>query len=141
MKILVILGANLKYLGARQNDVYGNKTADEIFEQMQENAKDCELKFLKTNCEGEIIDAIMEEEYDALIINPGAYTHYSIAIYDALLAKKDKFKVEVHMTNVYNREEMRHSMVTTKAVDLFVMGMGDLSYNIAIDAIRKYFQK
>lgn len=140
MKILFILGANLKYLGNREPEIYGNYTIDDIFNSIKKDANDYEIKMIATNSEGEIIDAIMEEEYDALIINPGAYTHYSIAIYDALLAKKDVFKVEVHMTNVYNREEMRHNMVTTAAVDAVIMGMGNASYNIAIETVKKYFK-
>lgn len=141
MKILFILGPNLKYLGKRQPEIYGSTNIDDILKSMESIADDFEIEMLATNSEGEIIDAIMEKTYDALIINPGAYTHYSLAIYDALLSQKDKFKVEVHMTNVYNREGVRHNMVTTAAVDAVILGMGNMSYDIAVEAVKKHFNK
>lgn len=138
-KILFILGANLKYLGQREKDIYGSKTIDEIYESMNQISDQVQIEMLATNSEGEIIDALMEKDYDALIINPGAYTHYSLVIYDALRAKEDKFKVEVHMTNVYKREDFRQQMTTSGGADAIIMGMGEKSYYLAVKAICDYF--
>lgn len=133
MKILIINGPNLRYLGVREPDKYGEKSLLEIENELKSmpDLNDTELMFFASNSEGEIIDRIQLRDYDGLIINPGAYSHYSIAILDALLSI-DVPKIEVHITNVFRREEMRTHMVTAKGVDGVISGFGDYVYKMAL---------
>lgn len=133
MKILIINGPNLRYLGVREPDKYGEKSLLDIENELKStpDLNDTELMFFASNSEGEIIDRIQLRDYDGLIINPGAYSHYSIAILDALLSI-DVPKIEVHITNVFRREEMRRNMVTARGVDGVISGFGDYVYKMAL---------
>lgn len=133
MKILIINGPNLRYLGVREPDKYGEKSLIEIENELRStpDLNDNELMFFASNSEGEIIDRIQLRDYDGLIINPGAYSHYSIAILDALLSVNVP-KIEVHITNVFRREEMRRNMVTARGVDGVISGFGDYVYKMAL---------
>jgi 3-dehydroquinate dehydratase-2 len=102
MKILVINGPNLNMLGKRPKEHYGSKTLDEINQMIKESAPMYEFMFFQSNHEGAIVDRIQVLDYDAIIINPAAYTHTSVAIRDALEIV-DKPKVEVHLSDVFNR--------------------------------------
>lgn len=110
MKILVINGPNINMLGMREKNIYGNKSYEEICNLLYKNAKQLDicLNIVQSNIEGEIINHIQNayDKYDGIVINPGAYTHYSIAIYDALKAVEIP-AVEVHISNIQAREDFR----------------------------------
>lgn len=119
MKIMVINGPNLNLLGIREKEIYGAKDFNQVTDYIKEEGKELglEVKCFQSNIEGEIINFIHNayfEKYDGIIINPGAYTHYSIAIYDALKGVEIP-TVEVHLSNIHKREEFRHKSVTAPA--------------------------
>ncbi|MDD7472256.1 MAG: 3-dehydroquinate dehydratase [Firmicutes bacterium] len=134
MRILIINGPNLKYLGDREPDIYGEKSLYDIESDIRSmpDINDNDIEFFVSNSEGDIIDRIYERDYDGLIINPGAYSHYSLAILDALRAIHVP-KVEVHMTNVFRRDEKRKTLVTAEGVDGVIIGFGDYVYKIALN--------
>lgn len=136
-KILVVNGPNINILGKRELEIYGELSYNNLVDELKSYAKkkDVCLDEFQSNSEGAIIDKLQElidGEYDALIINPAAYSHYSYAIYDALKAIKIK-KVEVHLTNIFARDEFRKTSVTAAACDGVISGFGFDSYKLAID--------
>ena len=136
-KILVIHGPNLNLLGERQQGVYGKVTLSEIDRSLENLAKEegIELSIVQSNHEGEIVDAIQKAKgnVEALVINPGAYTHYSVAIRDAV-AGVDIPTVEVHLSNIYAREDFRHQSVIAPVAKGQVSGFGPLSYLLGLQA-------
>lgn len=136
-KILVINGPNLNLLGSREKDVYGNETLGDIASKMIAEAGklNVEMDFIQSNSEGEIIDKIHTSKgaYDVLIINPGAYTHYSIAIRDAVKAVEIPV-IEVHLSNIYAREEFRSKSVIAPVCVGQISGFGSSSYMLALHA-------
>ncbi len=136
MKILIINGPNLSLTGMRDKNYYGNETLDEINEQIKKyaSAKGAEAIFYTSNHEGGIIDKIHEaiNTFDGIIINPGAYTHYSYAIRDAIEAVKLPC-IEVHMSNISNREEFRKISVICPVCVGQILGLGKYSYILAVD--------
>ena len=140
MKIIVIHGPNLNMLGKRDTDIYGKLSLEQINKKILEKAKKLSLKvdFFQSNSESEIIETIQQaaKTYQGLIINPGAFTHYSIAIRDALACCNIK-KVEVHLSNIYKREEFRHRSVTAACSDGQIAGFGHMSYLMALDHFTK----
>lgn len=134
-KILVINGVNLNMLGVREPDKYGKKSYAELVEFIKSSAKETGLKVTvrQSNCEGEIVGMIQRAygKYDGIIINAGAYTHTSIAILDALKAVGID-TVEVHLTNIYEREEFRHVSYISKVAKLTVCGKGFEGYAEAL---------
>ena len=136
-KLMIINGANMNFLGIREKEVYGSGSYNEVFNSIYEYAgeKGVELEVFQSNCEGEIINFIQEayvEGYDGIIINPGAYTHYSYAIRDAIQGVGIK-TVEVHMSNIYKREEFRHKSVTAPVCVGQISGFGEQGYKMAVD--------
>lgn len=133
MKIIVINGPNLNMLGKREPQIYGYKTLDDINQEIKEAAPaDVILEFFQSNYEGAIIDKIHNTDADAIIINAGAYSHYSYAIYDALKCVSIP-KYEVHMSDIYKREEaFRHISVLTPACEKIFYGKGVNSYIEAV---------
>lgn len=136
-KIIVINGPNINILGKRELEIYGNLSYNDLVNELKSYAKDkgANLDEFQSNSEGAIIDKLQElidGAYDALIINPAAYSHYSYAIYDALKAIKIK-KVEVHLTNILARDEFRKTSITAEACDGVISGFGFDSYKLAID--------
>lgn len=135
MKILVINGPNINMLGIREKNIYGTMNYNSLCDTLNEKAKELEieLNIFQSNTEGLIIDTIQEayEKYDGIIINPGAYTHYSIAIYDALKSVNIP-TVEVHISNVNAREEFRKISVTAPACIGQISGFGIDSYVLAL---------
>ncbi len=136
-KFLIINGPNLNMLGTREPEVYGKETLDDIrkltAEKLQSNV---ELEWFQSNIEGEIVTKIQEASlhaFDALIINPGGYAHTSVAIHDALKILKIPV-IEVHLSQVYKREEFRHTMLTAKAATAIMGGFGNQTYYIAINS-------
>ncbi|AWB10656.1 3-dehydroquinate dehydratase [Thermodesulfobium acidiphilum] len=143
-KILVINGPNLNMLGTREPNIYGNITLHSLEELILNFAKELEIKvdFFQSNHEGDIIDKIHRtyDAYNAFIINPGAFTHYSYAIRDAI-ASINIPVIEVHLSNIHAREEFRKSSVIAPVCLGQISGLGELSYLTAIVAIDKYLQK
>lgn len=136
-KILVVNGPNINILGKRELEIYGELSYNNLVDELKfyANKKGVCLDEFQSNSEGAIIDKLqdlIDGAYDALIINPAAYSHYSYAIYDALKAIKIK-KVEVHLTNIFARDEFRKTSVTAKACDGVISGFGFDSYKLAID--------
>jgi 3-dehydroquinate dehydratase-2 len=142
MKVLVIHGPNLNLLGMRETDIYGIKSLEEINNSIRSLASDLDIdvSLLQLNSEGEIIDAIQEHVYDALIINPAAYTHTSIAIRDALLAV-GKPSIEVHLSNIYRREEFRRRSFMADVAVGQISGFGPDSYLLALRAVKNILSK
>lgn len=140
MKILVINGPNINFLGIREKSIYGTKNYGDLCDYIKSEAKilGVEVDVLQSNIEGEIIGYIQDayEKYDGIVINPGAYTHYSIAIYDALKAVSIK-TVEVHISNIHSREEFRRKSVTAPACIGQICGFGFYGYIMAIMALLK----
>lgn len=136
-RVLVINGPNLNLLGKRERDVYGTQTQEEIFGKILAEARklNMEADFFQSNCEGDIIDCIHKAnaKYDVIIINPGAYTHYSIAIRDAIKAVEIP-AIEVHMSNIYAREEFRSKSVIAPVCAGQISGFAGDSYIIALYA-------
>ena len=137
-KILVINGVNLNMLGVREPEIYGAKTLKDLENQVKAKADKlgCEVDFYQSNCEGEICTKIQDAlgVYDGLIINPGAFTHYSYAIRDALGSVKIP-TIEVHISNIHKREEFRHNSVTVAECVGQICGLGFESYNYALEAL------
>lgn len=140
MKIMVINGPNINMLGTREPDVYGNQTYAQLESYIEDYASEhgIEAIVLQSNGEGEIIDFIHHAlgTCDGIIINPGAYTHYSYAIHDALAAVSLP-SVEVHISNIHKREEFRSRSVTASACIGQICGLGFKGYALAIDFLSK----
>jgi 3-dehydroquinate dehydratase II len=138
MKIQIINGPNLNLLGKREPSVYGTKTFDELFSELKQQNPNVSLDYYQSNVEGEIINKLHEVgfSYEGIILNAGAYTHTSIAIHDAIAAIKTPV-VEVHISNVYAREEFRHkSLITSKCIGL-ITGFGVEGYSMALEFLKK----
>jgi len=138
-KICLIHGPNINFTGIREKGVYGTLTFDEINDEIRKKADelDFEVEIFQSNHEGAIIDKIQAcyGSKDGIIINPGAYTHYSYAIRDAL-ASVDMPVIEVHMSNIHKREEFRHTSVTLRVCVGQMCGFGWRGYLLALDAMK-----
>lgn len=137
MKLLLLNGPNLNFLGIREKGVYGTEDYGYLVRMMKEKAEreGHELDIYQSNYEGGLIDKIQEAYYngtEGIIINPGAFTHYSYALRDALSSVEIP-KVEVHISNVHKREEFRHTSVTAPICDGQVLGLGLKGYALAMD--------
>jgi len=131
-RIFVLNGVNLGTLGARRPEVYGTLTLDDIEKLLRDEFPDIDLQFRQTDFEGEMVGLVRGAAgSDGLIVNPGAWTHYSYALHDALEAV-DVPKVEVHLSNVHAREEWRRRSVVSPVVDAVVAGMGAQGYVAAV---------
>ena len=140
-KIIVINGPNLNLLGKRELEIYGKKTLQEIEKEVKEYSKSNNLSitFKQSNDESELISWIqscIDNKFNGLIINAGAYTHTSIAIMDALKALKKIPIVEVHLSNIHKREEFRKKSFISQVADGVIFGFGSYSYILAIMAIK-----
>ena len=136
-RIQIINGPNLNLLGKRETSIYGNQSFETFFENLKSRFPQCELHYYQSNVEGEIINKIHEVgfSFDGIIINAGAYTHTSIAIHDAIGGIKTP-TVEVHISNVYAREEYRHkSLITSKCVGM-ITGFGMEGYAMALNFLQ-----
>ncbi|MGM0624009.1 MAG: type II 3-dehydroquinate dehydratase [Campylobacterota bacterium] len=135
MKVVVIQGPNLNMLGVRDQNMYGAMKLEDIHAQMENFAKQggVEIEFFQSNLEGEIVDRIQEclGEADGIIINPAAYTHTSIAIRDALAAVRIP-TIEVHISNIHQREEFRQKSLTAPVCSGQIVGFGPFSYHMAM---------
>ena len=137
MKIIVINGPNLNLLGKREPTVYGNNTLEDLENYIKNEFKEkIDVEFFQSNYEGAIIDMLhrANDEFDGVVINPGAFTHYSYAIHDAIKSIKTKV-VEVHISNVHQREDFRQKSVTAAACIGQISGLGFYGYILGINAI------
>ena len=143
-KIIIINGPNLNLLGNRESSIYGDASLEDIEEKSKVKCKELNLQlfFCQSNNEGELINLIhsAENKYDGLIINPAAFTHTSVALLDALRAIS-KPKIEIHLSNIYNREDYRKKSITSEGVNGLICGFGSLSYILAIEAINNLIKK
>ena len=138
MKIQIINGPNLNLLGKRETSIYGNQSFDEFLVVLKKRFPSIEILYYQSNVEGEIINKIHEVgfSFDGIIINAGAYTHTSVAIHDAIGGIKTPV-VEVHISNVYGREEYRHkSLITSKCVGMLT-GFGMEGYAMALNYFKE----
>lgn len=136
MKILVIHGPNLNLLGSRETGIYGSKTIDDINESLTKLSDELgvEIDIRQSNHEGEIVEMIQHsQDFDAILINPAAYTHTSIAIRDALTAVNIP-AVEVHLSNIHQREEFRHTSLIAPVASGQISGFGHESYLLGLRA-------
>lgn len=145
MRILIINGPNINFIGIREKEIYGQEGFAKLLKMLEQKAKEegIEIETFQSNGEGEIIDRIQKayfEEMDGIIINPGAYTHYSYAICDAL-ASVEMPKIEVHISNVHKREDFRHVSVTAPACTGQIVGLGLDGYLYALEAIKSMITK
>ncbi|MGP4080935.1 type II 3-dehydroquinate dehydratase [Pseudalkalibacillus sp. R45] len=143
MRIMVLNGPNLNRLGKREPEIYGQETLEQIMSDLQSTAKKngCEIDYRQSNHEGDLIDWIHEsvDEYNGLILNPGAFTHYSYAIRDAI-ASVEIPAVEVHLSNIYARESFRHTSVIAEVAIGQVSGFGSAGYGLALKGLLQYLE-
>jgi 3-dehydroquinate dehydratase-2 len=137
MKIAVINGPNLNMLGVREPGVYGDLSLDSILSDLREKHTDCEVLDFQSNDEGALIDAIQKlgMSCDGLIINPGGYSHTSVAIRDAIASVASPV-IEVHISNIHSREEFRHTTITGGACVAVISGLGADGYSVALEHLK-----
>ena len=142
--ILFLNGPNLNLLGQREQSQYGSITYEDLKKKCEEKCKELDLKveFIQSNVEGEIVSIIQSanEKFDGIIINAAAFTHTSVAIRDALEIYKKK-KIEVHISNIYKREEFRQKSLISDVVNGGIFGLGSEGYILAIIAMHKLLKK
>jgi len=135
MKLIIINGPNLNLLGIREPSVYGNLTFDEYFKTLQNKFKNIELNYYQSNIEGELINKLHDIgfTYDGILLNAGGYTHTSVAIRDAIAAIKTPV-IEIHISNVYAREDFRHHSLIAPECKGSITGFGMDSYRLGIES-------
>ena len=142
-KIIILNGPNLNLLGEREKEKYGNVTLKSIEDNCGEYAKknNINLSLFQSNIEGELVDEIQKarKNFNGLIINAGGYTHTSVAIHDALKVLEIPI-IELHITNIYNREDFRHKSLISKLASGIICGFGTDGYIMALKAINKYLK-
>ena len=142
-KIIILNGPNLNLLGEREKEKYGNITLKDIENSCKEFAKknNIDLSLFQSNIEGELVEEIQKsrEEHHGLIINAGGYTHTSVAIHDALKILKIPI-IELHITNIYNREEFRHKSLISKIATGIICGCGTDGYIMALTSMKTYLK-
>ena len=139
MKIQIINGPNLNLLGVREPSVYGNATFGDYLAQLKSKYPDAEIEYFQSNVEGEMINKIHEVgfSYDGIVLNAGAYTHTSVALLDAIKAVSTPV-IEVHISNVHQREEFRHKSMISAGCKGVICGFGLDSYRLAVEAILNF---
>ncbi len=134
MKILIINGPNLNLLGQRETDIYGTETFEGFLQRLKQQFSDMEIFYYQSNSEGKLIDQLhkaKDEKIDGIILNAGAYTHYSLALHDAIKAIEIPV-IEVHISNIFAREEFRRRSVIAPACKGTISGFGLMSYQLAL---------
>lgn len=131
MKILLLNGPNLNLLGTREPEIYGDISMENYLQDLKQEFSNQEITYYQSNIEGEIINRLQEDDFEAIIINPGAFTHYSYAISDCL-KNINKPKIEVHISNIYQREEFRQKSVTAAVSNGIISGFGLAGYRLAV---------
>jgi 3-dehydroquinate dehydratase-2 len=142
MHIIIINGPNLNLLGTREPGVYGSQGFQAFFEQLEPRFPEHQLEYYQSNVEGELINKLHQTgfSYDGIIINPGGYTHTSVALADAIAAISSPV-VEVHISNIYAREEVRHQSLTGKNCAGILTGFGLEGYTLALHYLTDYYSK
>ncbi len=137
MKIQIINGPNLNLLGRREPGIYGSASFDDYLPQLQARYPDVQIDYYQSNVEGELINKMQEVgfTYDGIVLNAGAYTHTSIALQDCIRSLKCPV-IEVHISNVHQREEFRHHSMISAACKGVICGFGLDSYRLAVEALR-----
>lgn len=135
MKIIIINGPNLNLLGVRQPEIYGNRTFEDELSNLRQAFSDIELSYFQSNSEGGLIDKLHEIgfSYDGIIFNPGGYSHTSVAIADAVASIKTPV-IEVHISNIYAREEFRRHSYLSPYCKAVISGLGLFGYKVAVQA-------
>jgi len=133
VKIIIINGPNLNLLGKREPEIYGSATFEDFFQTLKEKHPSLQLEYYQSNVEGELINKIHEVgfSYDGILINAGGYTHTSVAISDAIAAVTTP-ALEVHISNIYKREEFRHKSIISKECIGMIAGLGLIGYELGI---------
>ena len=143
-KIIILNGPNLNLLGEREKNQYGNFTLKDIEKKCLDFAKknDLEVSLFQSNIEGELVEKIQDsrKKFQGLIINAGGYTHTSVAIHDALKIIKIPI-IELHITNIYNREEFRHKSLISRVANGVICGFGSEGYIMSLQAIKLFIKK
>ena len=143
-KIIILNGPNLNLLGEREKNQYGNFSLKDVEKKCKEysNDNDINISLFQSNIEGELVDQIQKsrDNQDGLIINAGGYTHTSVAIHDALKILKIPI-IELHISNIYNREEFRHKSLISKVAKGVICGFGLDGYLMSLQAMNKYIGK
>lgn len=136
MKILILNGPNLNLLGKREPTVYGNSSFENYLKELRTRYSNVEIDYCQNNCEGALLDKLHEVgfTFDGVVLNAGAYTHTSVALYDAIRAIQTPV-IEVHISNVHQREEFRHHSMISGACCGVICGFGLDSYRLAIEAL------
>lgn len=134
MKITIINGPNLNLLGSRETNIYGSQNFESYLDSLRASFPKITIEYFQSNIEGEIINKInsIDSTYSGLIINPAAYTHTSLAIYDSL-KNLTIIKIEIHISNIYNREDFRKKSITAGACDSVISGFGVQGYFLALE--------
>ncbi|MBP9990004.1 MAG: type II 3-dehydroquinate dehydratase [Bacteroidales bacterium] len=134
--ILIVNGPNLNLLGIREPQVYGNRTFEDYFQELKQQYPQIALEYYQSNVEGELINKLQEAgfSYNGIILNAGGYSHTSVAIHDAIAAITTPV-VEVHISNIYAREEYRHHSLLSSACKGVICGLGLQGYNLAIQSL------
>ena len=144
IKIIILNGPNLNLLGEREENQYGTFTLKDIIKTCNDyaNKNDIKLTLFQSNIEGELVDKIQtsRENQDGLIINAGGYTHTSVAIHDALKILKIPI-IELHISNIYNREDFRHKSLISKVAKGIIWGFGANGYIMSLNAMKKLLEK
>lgn len=132
-RIIIINGPNLNLLGKREPEVYGHQDFEDYFSALKKSYNDIQLEYFQSNVEGELINKLHEKgfSFDAILFNPGGYSHTSVALSDAIAAIKTPV-IEVHISNIYAREEYRHVSLTARNCRGVISGFGLLSYELAL---------
>ena len=135
-KIIIINGPNLNLLGIRETSIYGKQSFDDYLNELKTSYPSIKIDFYQSNVEGELINKIQEIgfTYDGIILNAAAYTHTSVGIADAIAAIQTPV-IEVHISNIYKREEIRHTSLISKNVEGVICGFGLKSYELALEAL------
>jgi 3-dehydroquinate dehydratase-2 len=134
MQIIIINGPNLNLLGQREKNIYGDQSFNEYFERLRKDFAGHHLEYYQSNHEGSIVDKIQEVgfSYDGIVINAGAYTHTSVAIRDAIASVTTPV-IEVHISNIYSREQFRHHSYLSPVCKGMIAGLGLEGYRLAVD--------
>ncbi len=134
MKILIINGPNLNLLGTREPEIYGSVSMEDYLLELNTEFPNHELLYYQSNIEGELINRLQKGDFNAVVINPGAFTHYSYAIADCLKNIQIP-KIEIHISNIYKREEFRKKSVTAESCDAVISGFGMKGYKLALQSL------
>jgi 3-dehydroquinate dehydratase-2 len=139
MRLLIVNGPNLNFLGQREEQIYGNESFTSYFERMKSSSA-ASLEYVQSNIEGELINILQGSDHDAIVFNAGGYTHTSVAIRDCIEAITVPV-VEVHISNIASRESFRHTSLLSPVAEGCIFGFGLQSYDLALDYCMNYLNK